>query len=188
VLTGASGAFGGPLKAALERESVDVSAVKYGRDWDYGDYSRVESLLRDADLLVLAHGSKLDHAMDANCASFIEFIERFRRLRSGSTAKPEIWAVGSEIEFHPTWGNEELLTYARSKRTFARYAARLYRDPNVLYRHIVPSAFHSPMGPGLISGRTAAKIALFFIRRGWRYVPVSYTGVAYLYYFKFICL
>ena len=46
------------------------------------------------------------------------------------------------------------------------------------------SAFTSPMGPGLMSGRTCARVALFLIRRGARYVPVTYTGVALWNYFK----
>ena len=41
------------------------------------------------------------------------------------------------------------------------------------------------MGPGLISGEAAAKAALFLIRRGFRYVPVTYTGIALVNYFKF---
>jgi hypothetical protein len=42
------------------------------------------------------------------------------------------------------------------------------------------------MGPGLMSGRTAARIAMFFIRRGFRYVPVTYTGIALVNYWKFV--
>jgi hypothetical protein len=42
------------------------------------------------------------------------------------------------------------------------------------------------MGPGLISGKMAARIAMFFIRRGARYVPVTYTGIAFINYFKFL--
>ncbi len=34
------------------------------------------------------------------------------------------------------------------------------------------------MGPGLMSGRTAARLAFWLIRRGFRYVPVTYTGIA----------
>ncbi len=40
------------------------------------------------------------------------------------------------------------------------------------------------MGPGLISGELAAKWALFLIRRGFRYVPVTYTGIALVNYFQ----
>jgi monoglucosyldiacylglycerol epimerase len=185
VLTGASGSFGSALKASLEREGSHVDTLRYQRDWTYDDYSGADDKLRAADVLVLAHGSRLDQAMAANCDSFIAFIERFRRLKAGYPRKPEIWAVGSEIELHPSWGNKDLQTYSRSKRAFARYAAGLFRDPGLTYRHIVPSAFTSRMGPGLMSGETAAKVALFLIRRGWRYVPVTYTGVALANYFRF---
>ena len=34
------------------------------------------------------------------------------------------------------------------------------------------------MGGGLMTGRTAATIAFWLIRRGFRYVPVTYTGIA----------
>jgi len=185
VLTGASGSFGSALKAALERGGNRVDTLRYQRDWTYADYSGADDKLRTADVLVLAHGSRVDQAMAANCESFIAFIERFRRLKAGGPVTPEIWAVGSEIELHPSWGNKDLEIYSRSKRAFARYAAGLFRDPSVIYRHIVPSAFTSRMGPGLMSGETAARVALFLIRRGWRYVPVTYTGVALANYFRF---
>jgi hypothetical protein len=41
------------------------------------------------------------------------------------------------------------------------------------------------MGPGLISGEAAAALAMFFIRRGFRYIPVTYTGIAWVNYLKF---
>lgn len=56
----------------------------------------------------------------------------------------------------------------------------------MIYRHIVPSSFRSAIGPGLMSGGFAAKVAFFLIRRGVRYVPVTYTGVALVNYFKFV--
>lgn len=171
-MTGASGAFGAPLKQMLEAEgAARVTPLKFGVDWTYGDYSRIEAVLEDTDVLVLAHGHKREHTLEANCTSFVELIERFRRATRGRRFPVEVWAVGS--------------VYSRSKCAFARHARRYYRDPSFLYRHIVPSAFTSPMGSGLISGRTAARIALFFIRRGARYVPVTYTGIAFLNYFKF---
>jgi hypothetical protein len=55
----------------------------------------------------------------------------------------------------------------------------------MVYRHIVASAFTSRMGPGLISGEAAAALAMFFIRRGFRYIPVTYTGIAWVNYLKF---
>ena len=102
-------------------------------------------------------------------------VDRFAAMRE---------AVGSEIECHPHWGNPDLKVYKASKMAFARFARRYSRDPALTYRHIVPSAFTSPMGPGLISGATAARIALFWIGLGCRYVPVTYTGIAFLNWFR----
>lgn len=180
VMTGANGTFGAPLREMLEREGARVRGLVFGVDWTYGDYGRLDDALREADVLVLAHGSKKDRAMDANCHSFVAIGERFRELHEGAQVPVEIWAVGSEIELHPAWGNPALRDYLESKRAFMRHARAWFRDRTFIYRHIVPSAFSSRMGPGLISGRTAARIALFFIRRGFRYVPVTYTGIALL--------
>lgn len=174
LLTGASGCFGGPLKGLLEAEGSIVTPLEHGA---FGSAD-----LGLADILVLAHGSKGADAMAANCDASLLLIERFRRATRGRLVSPEVWAVGSEIECHPAFGN---VAYYESKRAFARHARRLFHEREVLYRHIVPSAFTSPMGRGLMSGRFAAWWALFFIKRGCRYVPVSYTGLALLNYLKF---
>ena len=42
------------------------------------------------------------------------------------------------------------------------------------------------MGHGLMSADTAATVALGLIRRGFRYVPVTYTGIAFLNLLKFV--
>jgi hypothetical protein len=186
VITGASGSFGAPMKKILEREGATVTALKYGVDYQYNDYSAVDAALQGAEILVLAHGSKVKDAMAANCDSYLELISRFRAVTRGNQAPAEVWAVGSEIECHPSWGNAELEVYLQSKRAFARRARHLFHQRELLYRHIVPSAFTSPMGPGLISGSFAASWAWFLIKRGYRYVPVSYTGIALLNYLKFV--
>ncbi len=184
-VTGASGAMGGPLARILERGGGHVTSLKFGRDYDYGDYARLDPVLAQTDVLVLCHGSKVENAMQANCDSFVAIIERFRLHQKG--LRPlEVWAVGSEIEAHPAWGDPNLEIYLRSKRAFARHARRYFHDGEMLYRHIVPSAFTSPMGKGLMSGATAAATAMFFIRRGFRYVPVTYTGIAFLNWFRFV--
>ena len=71
------------------------------------------------------------------------------------------------------------------KARFAAKALDYYRSPDLIYRHIVPSAFTSQMGPGLMSAETMVSYALFFIRRGFRYVPVTYTTLAFWNYFRF---
>ncbi|MHB1844132.1 MAG: hypothetical protein ACYCWW_04775, partial [Deltaproteobacteria bacterium] len=183
-LTGASGAFGAPLAALLEREGAEVDRLHFGRDWGYGDTERIRERLRAAEILVLCHGAKGARAMEANCDSFAELAERFLALHRGELTPPELWAVGSEIEAHPAFGDPELQRYSRSKRAWARLARRYHRDPRLIYRHIVPSAFRSRMGPGLISGETAARMALFFVRRGCQFVPVTYTGIALIAWVK----
>jgi hypothetical protein len=42
------------------------------------------------------------------------------------------------------------------------------------------------MGPGLMSASFAAKVTLFLLKRGFKYVPVTYTGIAFINYFRFI--
>ena len=123
--------------------------------------------------------------MQANCNSFIAFVERFRAEKALQGQTPEVWAVGSEIECHPSFGNKRLELYSSSKRAFARYASLLYSDPTITYRHIVPSAFSSKMGPGLMTAEFAASVTLLMIRLGFRYVPVTYTGVAFINFFRF---
>jgi monoglucosyldiacylglycerol epimerase len=153
--------------------------------WPRKVYTGADSVLARADILVLAHGAKGEQAMQANCDSFLALIDRYRLLTRHRQLPVEVWAVGSEIECHPALGNAELQSYARSKRAFARAAARLMHDGNLLYRHIVPSACRSRTGPGLMSGRMAAAVALWLIRRGFRYVPVTYTGIAFLNFVPF---
>ena len=172
----AGGAFGAPLKALLEKEGAVVTPLAHA------DFARADAQLADAEILILAHGSKEADAMLANCDSFVDLIERFRAAAQGRLVPPEVWAVGSEIEAHPAFG---AVAYAQSKRAFARHAVACFHDDRLLYRHIVPSAFTSPMGKGLISGKTAAAWALFLIKRGVRYVPVTYTGIALINYLKF---
>jgi monoglucosyldiacylglycerol epimerase len=184
-VTGTSGALGSAMKSLLEQAGAEVLPLRFGVDYTYDDYSGADRSLQAADVLILAHGAKGEDAMAANCDSFLSLIQRFKVLSGQRQVPAEVWAVGSEIECHPAWGIAELQTYARSKRAYARAAAPLVHDPAVLYRHIVPSAFSSRMGPGLMSGRTTAAVALWLIRRGFRYVPVTYTGIAVLNFLPF---
>ncbi len=184
-LTGASGAFGSAMARLLVREGATVATLKHGVDFLDDDASLADEVLRDAEILVLCHGAKGAEAMAANCDSFVTLVERFKSLKVPPLTPIEVWAVGSEIECHPSFGDPVLKEYRRSKVAYARHARRYYSDRTMIYRHIVPSSFRSKMGPGLISGETAAKSALFLIRRGFRYVPVTYTGIALVNYFKF---
>jgi hypothetical protein len=187
-VTGASGAFGSPMIDLLnENKALSVTGISYKKDWSYSDYSKLEDIFRNTDVLILAHGSKVVDAMKANCESFVEMIELFRRVKSETTllVPPEVWAVGSEIEIHPAWGIRDLQIYSESKRAFMHHARKYYDASDFVYRHIVPSAFDSKMGGAIISGRTAAKYALFLIFRGFQFVPVTYTTFAWFHFLKF---
>ncbi|KAL4972483.1 fungal-specific transcription factor domain-containing protein [Aspergillus desertorum] len=144
VITGRSGAFGSAIVRRLRSE---------------GPHRTIFDQL-EPDILILAHGTNGKDAMDANCTSTIRLVQlymeqRFGRNRTDATKTlPEIWYVGSEIELHPAFGGAEMHGYLVSKRTFLPYARALYDDPRILYRHIVPAAFQSPMGKALTrSGR-----------------------------------
>jgi nucleoside-diphosphate-sugar epimerase len=134
--------------------------------------------------------------MLANCLSSIKLIELFRLHRANpipsnisiSQMLPEIWYLGSEIEIISPPNTPDMLRYSASKRAFAKYARAYYDDRDFLYRHIIPAGFTSSMGKGLVSADWAAAVTMFFVRRGARYVPVTYTGMAYLNYFRFMGL
>jgi monoglucosyldiacylglycerol epimerase len=126
--------------------------------------------------------------MEANYSSYRDLIELFMKLKNEEGVIPEIWAVGSEIELHPSFGNRNLRIYSASKRKYAKYAAELYHKKTVVYRHIVPAAFRSRMGRGLMSAKTAAAVTTFFVHQNCNYIPVTYTSIACQNYLKFVKL
>jgi hypothetical protein len=187
LITGASGAFGSAMKRRIEALGGIVDVARHGVDFRPGDVEGMRGKLERADVLILAHGAKGADAWDANYTTFAELADLFIVLGKHRLVPPEIWAVGSEAEFHGDMGQADLVDYAASKRAFSRRALGYYRSEEVLYRHIVPSSFTSAMGPGPMSADTAAGIALFLIRRGLSYVPVTLTTLALWNYFRFIC-
>lgn len=186
LVTGASGAFGSAIIELLEKQGGIVETAKHGVDFRPGDISGMREKLQRADVLILAHGAKSEDCMQANCTSFVELIEAFRQIGLSRLTPPEVWALGSEAEFHGDMGMDSLRDYAASKRAFVHYARGYYSSPDIFYRHIVPSAFTSAMGKGPMSAMTAARIAMFFIKRSIRYVPVTLTTLAYWNYLRFL--
>ncbi|KAL4928147.1 uncharacterized protein BDV17DRAFT_291895 [Aspergillus undulatus] len=195
VMTGGEGALGRALERRFVGEGAKcITKLKFGVDWENGDFKRAGDAFAhmDADILVLAHGTKGLDAMRSNCISSVKLIESFLHQKSKAKAKaktktlPEIWYIGSEAELHPSWGNLEMARYSASKRAFLPYARALYASDAVVYRHIVPAAFDSPMGRAIVSADWAAACAMWWIRRGAWYIPVTYTGIAFLNFFKFL--
>ena len=185
LVTGASGAFGSAMVEKLRKLGGIVETAKSGTDFAPGNYAAMHEKLQRADVLVLSHGAKTDDCWNANNVTFRELTELFTEVGKTRLAPPEVWALGSEVEFHGDMGMDELKAYSASKRAFALRARDYYHSDALIYRHIVPSSFTSSMGKGAMSAATAVSIALFFIRRGFRYVPVTLTGLAVLNYFRF---
>ncbi len=184
-VTGSGGSFGGALVRRLESLGAEVRTLKHGVDFVPGDPSGARPTLEWADVLVLSHGAKSEDCDNANVRTFVELTELFREIGQDRLTPPEVWGLGSEVELHGDFGMESLRDYARTKRAFAAHAKGYYLSRDLIYRHIVPSAFKSAMGPGPMSADTAVRMALFYIRRGFRYVPVSLTGLAYWNFVRF---
>jgi hypothetical protein len=185
LITGASGAFGSAIRQRIEKLGGIVETAKSGVDFGPGDYAPIEDKLKAADVLILSHGAKTDNCWNANYVTFVDLIDRFIATGKDRLVPPEVWALGSEAEIHGDFGMASMVDYTASKRAFAKHARGYYQNADVIYRHIVPSAFTSAMGPGPMSAATAARIALFFIRRGFCYVPVTFTTLAFWNYFRF---
>jgi len=185
LLTGASGAYGSAMKERLEREGAIVETAKSGVDFSAGNYERMREKLERADVLILAHGAKSDDCWNANYRTAVDLTELFIEIGKDRLTPPEVWGLGSEVELHGDLGMEELKDYAASKRAFAARALDFYKSNALVYRHIVPSSFTSAMGKGAMSAQTAVGITLFFIKRGFTYVPVTFTTLACWNYFRF---
>jgi hypothetical protein len=185
-ITGAASPFGAALRELLERHGVkEIAALEPGRDFDLPDVSRLGPVLRDADILILAHGGTRETAMAANCDSFVAAIELFKETARDRKLPIEVWALGSEREWLAPPRSAGAREAARAKRAFARQARRFYVDDRVIYRHIVPARIHARPGKGILTASLAARIAFFFIRRGFNYVPVTLNGIALLYFVGF---
>ncbi|KAI4715262.1 hypothetical protein E4T48_08562 [Aureobasidium sp. EXF-10727] len=192
-ISGARGAFGAALKRQLESDGVSViTALQYKVDFDDESVSTGGiQALTNTDILILAHGLRYGDVMKANYETSRRLVEVFaqaRKSRAGRrpTELPEVWYTGSESEMHPNWGNESLAAYSASKRRFLSFAKSLYESETVVYRHIVLAAFSSKMGPAIVSADWAARCTMWWIRRGFQYVPVTYTGIAYVHFFNFL--
>jgi len=188
LVTGANGVFGKAMIDELTKRGAQIETASHGADFSAADVSSLSDKLKRADVIVLAHGAKGEAAWDANYVTCAKIIDLFSKLGEDRLVPPEVWGMGSEIEIHPHFGVEDLRHYSKSKRAFARRARGYYTSPDVTYRHIVPSAFTSQMGKGLMSAKTAARVSLFFIARGFRYIPVTYTTLAFWNYLKFLAL
>ncbi|KAJ5047782.1 sterol desaturase/short chain dehydrogenase [Bipolaris maydis] len=188
-MTGSRGALGQALTQQLSLAQVKrIKPLRFGIEWRLDEFSELDPVLAETDILILAHGTKENsYALQSNCTSVRTIIDRFQACYTSSGVRPlpEVWYIGSEAELHGSWSKTDE-AYTKSKRAFVPFARSYYNKKKFLYRHIVPSAFASPMGSGLVSADWCSRVVLWWISRGARYVPVTYTGLAYVNYFSFV--
>jgi hypothetical protein len=138
--------------------------------------------LAKEDIPMLARGTKGPDAMLTNCTSSIELfrLHHAKPISSNislSQMLPGIWYLGSQIEIISPPNTPDMLQYSASKCAFAKYARAYYDDQDLLHRNIFPADFQSSMGKGLVSADWAAAVTMFFVRRGVRCIPATYTGM-----------
>ncbi len=176
-LVGADTPLGAALAAALRRHAVSA-LVEIGAARS-GDALELEG----SDIVVLLHGA-VNPALGSGAAA--ERIERFAERAKARRLPAELWAAGSELELAGAGrGDPARAARAAAAREFALRARSFYADRRFLYRHLVLPEPAGPRGFGQLSPRAAARMALFFVRRGFRYVPVSATGLAFANYLRF---
>ncbi|KAJ5212978.1 hypothetical protein N7449_000147 [Penicillium cf. viridicatum] len=189
-IIGGSEAFSQAIIAELEREEgvACIRNLKSGTDWDYDHFENVIPILSNSDVLILGHGSNGQDEVESNCNSATRLVKSFKQHRATNLAYPtlpEVWYIGSEVEFYQPWGNVQQC-YSQSKRSsFLPHARSFFDDRDIIYRHIVLPSFASTE-TGVFGANRAAKCAMWWIRRGARYIPVTHTGFACLNYFKFM--
>ncbi|KAJ5928266.1 hypothetical protein N7466_007222 [Penicillium verhagenii] len=190
VITGADTVFGQAMMAELERDGVNhIHKLNIGIDWDHDQFEEAIPVLSKCDILILAHGSSHQDEVKSDCESAIQLVKLFKKHRAtnplGPTL-PEVWYTDNGIESHTSWKAEQTQHESQSKQGFLLHARSLYNDATILYRHIDLSSVHSAKGSSASEASRTAKCAMWWIRRGARYVPSTCIWVACLNYFKFI--
>jgi sterol desaturase/sphingolipid hydroxylase (fatty acid hydroxylase superfamily) len=152
----------GPLARALKSELQAKEMVSCVRDLslDDDDDEKIVDRLANTDVLILSN----EEAFECR----IKIIELFRKhytpRRGHSFLLPEIWYFGNQKKIASPSPS------AAGKKTFTNYARRCYDAEDIVYRHIVLSTPVSKLGYASLGH---AKAALWWIRRGARYVPVT---------------
>jgi monoglucosyldiacylglycerol epimerase len=184
-VTGASGAFGQAMLRALQKAGAEaVLPLTFGVHYTEENLAESFAILKKADVLILMHGSSED-MQQSIVKSYIQMSEAFQKIHMSRQIPPEIWALGSELELLPGW-NPAMREYRRAKLAFAAYAKACYDNPRLIYRHIVPSGFRTLAFPNRpVRAAPLVTMSLFLIRRGFCYIPATYTGIALLNYFRF---
>lgn len=116
---------------------------------------------------------------EESCKSQVQTIELFKQnynARPGCLLLPEVWYIDNQMQKHSSLSAEA---------AFTNYSRKCYAAKDVLYRHILISNPSSKLGKVFLGPDFAAKAALWWIRRGARYVQIASPGSALWGYFTF---
>jgi hypothetical protein len=171
-IAGAETPFGAALGAELARAGAGAIAAVDALD------ERACALLARSDVLVLLHGAA-NPKLGSKAA--LAAVERMAMLARERLVPVEIWASGSGLETRARAGDPEML----AAREFAAHAAVLCGDRRFIYRHLVLPASLGARAADAEAAGLAARRALFFVRRGFRYVPACGLGSAVSNYLRF---
>ncbi|PYI34534.1 hypothetical protein BP00DRAFT_423027 [Aspergillus indologenus CBS 114.80] len=186
VMVGGSGDFGQAMEKHLLEERVKcIYQQNVHPSCSQQDIARLVAMLEEADILILAHDTQRIDGTVPNSTSVIRIIPEFLRFKATRRAKvlPEIWHVECESELPRPWGAiHRQQDSVPATPSFLPYARSLYRSSQVTYRHIVLPAYHHSTARLMVSPEWLARVALWWIRRGAHFVPVTWTGQAYLHF------
>jgi hypothetical protein len=166
-MAGFSGAFSKVMKGELEsKESVNcIHELPI-----HEDEEKMVEALSNTDIMIVSPG-------DDSCESALKMIELFKqhyKARPGhSLFLPEVWYIDSLNET------------PSSERAFAPHVRKYYDAEDIIYQHIIVSKPTSYFGKTFLGPDFAAKVALWWVRRGARYIHVANLGSALWGYFKF---
>ena len=164
---GLEGSFGQAMKRELQtRESVTCIHDLSVSDND----EKMTKTISNTDILLVS--------LDDSCESVAKIIDLFRahyKPRPGCLLLPEVWYIGS-----PTPSSTS------ADKSFTYHARKYYDAEDIIYRHITVSKSASRFRTAVFGLDFEAKAALWWIRRGARYVPPTFPA-AILRYFEFFC-
>ena len=170
-LVGGTSPFGAAVRALLERAGV-AKVVELESTANETARAQLAEQLVDIDILVLADPEPFDA-----CAERVAWIERFKEAAAGRKLPPEVWALARERD-----ATSPLSPDSTEEAAFARHARHYYSSGRVIYRHIVVP---EKAAPGAPDPTTSARRALFWIRRGFHYVPTRRSVRALLDFLRF---
>lgn len=172
---GSLGTFGVAMKEELLSESVScIEELQLGPGKPEDSRASTIEVLRRTDILVLGSNFAGDTGMD----DLVELFKKHQKAKAThSLLLPEIWCLDTGANTCPSLGNQGEETATESRKTLGQNHRMYYDDEEVLYRHIICGSRIEWLNS---RPEWAAKIAMWWIRRGARTVPTTFDFLAVL--------